>query len=80
MNKKYQKNIIVNNSEKSSGSEDFSYISKEVPALLIALSAGSVSSGYKYPLHNPKVVFDEEALKHGMEILLLIAFNRQYDN
>ena len=80
LNKKYQKNIIVNNSEKSSGSEDFSYISKEVPALLIALSAGSVSSGYKYPLHNPKVVFDEEALKHGMEILLLIAFNRQYDN
>lgn len=76
----YKKEIIVNCDEKSSGSEDFSYISKEVPSLLIALSAGSVSSGYKYPLHNSKVVFDEKALKHGMEILLLIAFNRQYDN
>lgn len=43
------------------GSEDFAYISQQVPAVMVALCAGD--SGY--PLHHPKVIFDEEAIPAG---------------
>ena len=50
------------------GSEDFAYISQKVPAVMIALAAGNPSKGYTYPLHHPKVRFDEEALPIGAAI------------
>ena len=43
------------------GSEDFAYISQQVPAVMVALCAGNNG----YPLHHPKVVFDEDALPCG---------------
>ena len=46
------------------GSEDFAYISQQVPAVMVALTAGN--SGY--PLHHPKVLFDEETLPIGAAI------------
>jgi len=58
--------------ERSSGSEDFSYISQKVPSLLV----GIVSNG-DYPLHSSKVVFDEEVLKEGMLIYLLLGFENK---
>ena len=48
--------------EKSGGSEDFAYISHEVPSVMIALSAGERAKGYTYPLHHPKADFDESVL------------------
>lgn len=45
---------------RSVGSEDFSYISQRVPSLMLAIAAGG-----EYPLHHPKVVFEEEALPYG---------------
>lgn len=54
---------------KSTGSEDFAYISQEVPSLMISLAAGNSNEGYHYPLHHPKVTFDEEALPVGSAIL-----------
>ncbi len=59
--------------EKSGGSEDFAYISHEVPSVMIALAAGEEKKGYKYPLHHPKVRFDEDALSRGSALYAYIA-------
>ena len=53
---------------KATGSEDFSYISHKVPSVMIALAAGNSENGFKYPLHHPKVTFDEHALAYGSGI------------
>ena len=43
------------------GSEDFAYISQQVPSVMVAVCAGNS----EHPLHHPKVVFDEDALPYG---------------
>ncbi len=53
---------------KATGSEDFSYISHQVPSVMIALTAGNSETGYPYPLHHPQVTFDENALAIGSSI------------
>lgn len=50
---------------KSAGSEDFSYVSQQVPSVMLALAAGQPDQGYAYPQHHPKVRFDESALPSG---------------
>ena len=50
---------------KTSGSEDFAYISHKVPSIMLALAAGQPEKGYAYPQHHPKVEFDEEVLPIG---------------
>ena len=50
------------------GSEDFAYISQEVPALMLALAAGEPAKGYAYPQHHPKVKFDESVLPIGSAV------------
>jgi hippurate hydrolase len=55
-------------SSKSAGSEDFAYVSQEVPSIMLALAAGNPSEGYCYPQHHPKVTFDEAALTDGCAI------------
>ena len=47
------------------GSEDFAYIAQKVPSVLISVAAGQTEKGYCYPLHHPKAIFDEGALKVG---------------
>lgn len=67
----FGKEMVVNSatlgtrSSRSGGSEDFSYISKEVPSVMLALAAGEPEKGYTYPQHNPKVRFDESVLSIG---------------
>lgn len=60
-------------SSKSAGSEDFAYVSQKVPSIMLALAAGSPESGYGYPGHHPKVMFDEEALPFGSSIYAYMA-------
>ena len=48
--------------------EDFAYIAREIPALMIGLSAGERKDGYDKPLHNPKTDFDERVLWKGSAI------------
>ncbi len=60
---------------KSGGSEDFSYISQEVPTLMLALAAGNPEEGYLYPQHHPKVKFDEKILHIGSAVLAHSAFS-----
>lgn len=55
-------------SSKSAGSEDFAYISQEVPSVMLALAAGQPDKGYCYPQHHPMVKFDEEALAGGSAV------------
>ena len=54
---------------RSSGSEDFAYVSQQIPTIMISLAAGSREEGHIYPLHHPKVTFSEEALAIGTAVL-----------
>lgn len=47
------------------GSEDFSYVSLQVPSMAMFLGAGDEGEGYEHGLHNPRVRFDEAALWRG---------------
>lgn len=58
---------------KSGGSEDFAYISQKVPSVMVAIAAGERGKGYEYPLHHPKVKFDENALYMGAAVYAHIA-------
>ena len=51
-------------------SEDFAYVSHEVPSLMLALAAGEPSKGYVYPQHHPKVKFDESVLSTGAAVFV----------
>jgi hippurate hydrolase len=55
-------------SSKSAGSEDFAYVSHQVPSIMLALAAGQPEKGYLYPQHHPKVRFDEDALWVGSAV------------
>ncbi len=74
------KEIVLNTEKmggrtnKSGGSEDFSYISQQVPTLMLALASGNSEEGYKYPQHHPKVMFDEKVLPIGSAVLAHSAF------
>lgn len=50
---------------KTVGSEDFAYVSQEVPSIMLALAAGEPGKGYCYPQHHPMVKFDETVLVPG---------------
>ena len=50
------------------GSEDFAYVSQEIPSVMLALAAGEPAKGYVYPLHHPKVTFDESILATGAAV------------
>ena len=50
------------------GSEDFAYISQQVPSVMLALAAGEPEKGYCYPQHHPKVTFDESVLPVGSAV------------
>lgn len=52
----------------AAGSEDFAYVSQEVPSIMLALAAGQPEKGYGYPQHHPMVRFDEDALSAGSAV------------
>lgn len=59
--------------QNSGGSEDFAYISRAVPSVMLGLVAGKKEEGYAYPLHHPKVQFDERVLFKGVALFVGIA-------
>lgn len=67
-------------SYKASGSEDFAYISHEVPSIMLALAAGQPEKGYIYPQHHPMVRFDEEALTGGCAVYAYTAMRWLEEN
>ena len=72
-------NTVLNGADLGStmrggGSEDFAYISQEVPSVMLALAAGEPKNGYAYPQHHPKVKFDESVLSRGTAIFVSSVF------
>lgn len=61
---------------RTAGSEDFAYISGRVPSVMVALAAGETGKGDTYPLHHPKVRFDEAALPFGSALLAYTALRK----
>ncbi len=47
------------------GSEDFAYVSHEVPSIMVALAAGNSREGYERPLHHPQMRLDTKAFAYG---------------
>lgn len=62
------KERVISSQDKGGGSEDFAYISQQIPCAMIALSAGMENQGEVYPLHHPKVMFQEDTLSLGAAI------------
>ena len=48
-------------------------VSHEIPALMLALPAGEKSKGFRYPLHHPKALFDEDVLCLGSAVYAFTA-------
>ena len=67
-------------SSKSAGSEDFAYVSQEVPSIMLALAAGQPETGHKYPQHHPMVTFDEDALASGSAVYAYTAMRWLEEN
>ncbi len=64
-----QLNTLPNGkASRTSGSEDFAYISHQIPTIMLALAAGHPDEGYSYPQHHPKVKFDDTVLPIGAAI------------
>lgn len=55
----------VSGGKAGGGSEDFAFVSHEVPTVSMFLTAGSSLDGYCYSQHNPKVRFDDSILYVG---------------
>ena len=67
--------IILPEGTRGGGSEDFAYVSREVPTVMLAVCAGAKSAGYEYPLHSKKARFDESALPYGAAAYAAFALN-----
>lgn len=67
-------------SSKSAGSEDFAYVSQEVPSIMLALAAGHPDNGYCFPQHHPKVKFNEDVLPCGSAVYAYTAMEWLKDN
>lgn len=67
-------------SAKSSGSEDFAYISHEIPTTMLALAAGKPEDGHCYGLHHPRVTFDESVLTTGAAVYAYTAMRWLEEN
>lgn len=53
---------------KNVGSEDFAYVSHQIPTIMLALAAGHPDKGFTFPQHHPQVKYDEDALPVGAAI------------
>lgn len=73
--KEFKDNLIVDDFFNGNGSEDFAYFSKKVPSIMINVVSGNKSKGYKYNLHNEKVIFDESCIAVGSLIYSYFALN-----
>lgn len=59
--------------QSAGGSEDFAYVSHEVPSIMVALAAGDSREGYEHPLHHPQMRLDTKAFVYGAAALAEVA-------
>ena len=62
------------------GSEDFAYISQQVPTIMLGVGAGEPANGYTHPQHHPKATFDDSVLWRGSAALSYVALNYLKNN
>lgn len=55
----------INGGKAGGGSEDFAFVSHEVPTIGLYITAGNTEEGYLYGQHNSKVRFDDSILYKG---------------
>ncbi|GIN94860.1 N-acyl-L-amino acid amidohydrolase [Siminovitchia terrae] len=67
------KNNVINVEEPFFGTEDFSAYSEVVPSSMQFIGVHNADSGKAFPLHHPKFMIDEKALKYGVEYFVGIA-------
>lgn len=67
-------------SGKAMGTEDFAFVSQEVPTVYCMIGAGDSRDGYHYPMHNPKTIFDEAVLSKGAAVYAGYAIDWLYKN
>lgn len=48
------------------GSEDFAYVSHEIPTVMYALAAADARISTPFPVHHPKLVLNEDILPYGV--------------
>lgn len=56
-------------------SEDFSIVSIKVPTVYLNVGTGLKQDGYLYSNHNPKVIYDENAISYAVCAFVSIALN-----
>lgn len=62
------------------GSEDFAYVSQQVPSLMLAMAAGEPDKGHRFPQHHPRVTFDESVLTTGSAVFAHCAMRYLEEN
>ena len=62
------------------GSEDFAFVSHEVPTVSMFLAAGNAKEGYTYGQHHPKVRFDDRILYKGSAAYTYLALRWLHDH
>ena len=55
------------------GSEDFAFVSHDVPTISMFLAAGNSKEGYLYSQHHPQVRFDDSVLYKGSAVYAYVA-------
>jgi amidohydrolase len=65
----------VEETKVSLGGEDFSYMAQAAPGAMGRLGSGSpaVPAGERYPLHNARMLVDEQSLNHGVAFWVALA-------
>ena len=56
---------LISGGKAGGGSEDFAFVSHEVPTVSMFLTAGSSRDGYQFGQHHPEVRFDDSVLYCG---------------
>lgn len=62
------------------GSEDFAFVSHEVPTVSMFLAAGNTGEGYLYSQHHPQVRFDDSVLYVGSAVYAYVALRWLQEN
>ncbi|AWV33289.1 M20 family metallopeptidase [Paenibacillus odorifer] len=66
--------------EKLMPAEDFAYYVKEIPGCFMFVGAGNPDKEADYPHHHSKFDFDEDAMLHGMKLLIAMANSCMREN
>ena len=64
---------IVPIAERGGGSEDFAFVSHEVPTVGMFITAGNSKEGYEFAVHHPKTVLDDSILWKGSAVHAYVA-------